>query len=367
MRKVTLEKIKCYETEDWRTDECRLNIYVDEVLKPYLRKNMKEGRTWTLNKSYTYKNKVRVRLYDEDSPDADDFLGQVTIDLDLENHATGKFTRDGAEYKLWYSVVDVPDADPVQEAMDRFRNSNVPGKWLFITKTDLLNDISRTISRPLYVNQGSTPLCGPAAIVYELVCKQPARYIDICKELYETGKFKGKTKTFEPSSALKRSRLRSANRISTADWMLMATLRDTANEVFDVTSDSNNFVMGISTPWEMKGWTSEVLGYGNVDWESTYVYGEFEAMRQAKRARDRGGVAFIMCHSAMVGGSSATIDYPNHWITYDSRLHIDEGVWYRHDSGHIKFRSYTWGRLVDVDLDEGKFEDCMFGVVTGKA
>ena len=50
------------------------------------------------------------------------------------------------------------------------------------------------------------------------------------------------------------------NGISVADWMLMATLRDTENELFPISGDSGNYVMGISTPWEMKGWIFELLG-----------------------------------------------------------------------------------------------------------
>lgn len=145
----------------------------------------------------------------------------------------------------------------------------------------------------------------------------------------------------------------------------MATLRDTENALFPIESTSGDFVMGLTTPWEMKGWTFEILGYDKVDYESTYFYGEFEAMQKAKRSRNQGGVAFLLIHSALLGKPAPAVDYPDHWVSFLGNLFIDEGVWYRHDSGHIKFDCYSWGGKHHVDGGEGLFEDYMWGVVTG--
>ncbi|MEB3120475.1 MAG: hypothetical protein VKL41_04545 [Snowella sp.] len=201
--------------------------------------------------------------------------------------------------------------------------------------------------------------------------RQPHRYVDICKELYETGQFKGRTKTVKPSQTLLKSKVHSSTTV--ADWMLMATLRDVENALFPVEGSSNAFVMGVSTPWEMKGWTFEILGYNKVEYESTYLYGEFEAMKVAKKVREQGGVAFLMIHAAMLGKPDPFLSYPNHWVSFLGNLIIDDGIWYQYESGHIKFNCYSWGTTKDdkagafaVDLGEGPFEDYFFGVVTGK-
>jgi hypothetical protein len=148
--------------------------------------------------------------------------------------------------------------------------------------------------------------------------------------------------------------------------MLMATMRDTENAIFDVEENSGP-IAGITTPWEMKGWGFEILGCNRVDFKSTSIYGEFEAMRKAERIRNQGGVAFLMIHSAMLGSSDPVMGYPNHWVAYLGGLHIDEGIWWRWDSGHIKFNCYSWGRTMLVDLGEDPFEDYIWGVVTGEA
>ncbi len=255
--------------------------------------------------------------------------------------------------------------DAVTEAITRFEASSQIGVWPNIRKDELLADMRSKIANPYNVRQGNTPLCGPAAIVFELMARQPSQYVEICQSLYETGQFTARTKEIKPSSTLLNSRLRSD--ITVADWMLMATLRDTENALFPVEASSGQFVMGFSTPWEMKGWTFELLSFDKVEYESTYFYGEFEAMRRAKDVQNRGGVAFLMIDTAMLGGSEPTVALPNHWVSFLGDLIIDNGVWYRWDSGHIHFKCYSWGSSKTVDLGEGPFEDYMWGLVTGES
>ncbi len=255
--------------------------------------------------------------------------------------------------------------DAVTEALTRFKASSQIGLWPNIRKDELLADMRSKIANSYNVRQGNTPLCGPAAIVFELMARQPSQYVEICQSLYETGQFTARTKEIKPSSTLLNSRLRSD--ITVADWMLMATLRDTENALFPVEASSGQFVMGFSTPWEMKGWTFELLSFDKVEYESTYFYGEFEAMRRAKDVQNRGGVAFLMMDAAMLGGSEPTVALPNHWVSFLGDLSIDDGVWYRWDSGHIHFKCYSWGSSKTVDLGEGPFEDYMWGLVIGES
>ncbi len=268
MRKIILESLKCYETEDWAgADECRLEIFLDGVLQAPLKNNLNDGQKWGLNRSYTFQNNVEVRLWDEDSPDRDDFLGKIVIDTNLKNHTTASFTGDDASYKLWYSVVDAPPIDPVQEAINKFEKSTKPGIWPYISKEDLVVDIREKVNNPFKVRQGRKPFCGPATIVFELVSKYPHKYIEICQQLYEIGTFQGRTKQVKPSQSLIKGRI--GTNITIADWMLMATLRDAENALFPVKDDSGLVadVAGITTPWEMEGWAFEILGYNKVEYE----------------------------------------------------------------------------------------------------
>ena len=363
MKQITLGTLKCNETEDWGADECRLDISIDGVLQPYLRRSLNDGQRWRLNRSYRYSDNLLIRLWDEDSPDADDRLGTIALNRTARS-GRAKLTGSGAEYVLSYSIEDVPNEDPVQAALERFEQSSRPGKWRNLSKQGMLDDIRDNLAAPESVRQNSTPLCGPAAIVYELVRKRPERYVAICQELYETGQFRMGDKIVKPNARLLGDRQHSST--SEADWMLLATMRDAENAVFKVRADASGLAMniaGITTPWEMKGWAKDLLGYQTVSFTSTFVYGEFDAMREAQKAVRRGGVAFPMIHSDLVRSQRPTLDYPDHWVVYTGGLDIDEGVWYKHDSGRIKFDCFSWRKIWTVNVDEGAFEDGMFGVV----
>lgn len=113
--KLILTSLKCKETEDWGKDECRLDIIGDGIRKARLKKSMNDGDTWHLNRSYTFENSAAIRLWDEDSPDSDDFLGSVLLDGRVRNQATARFTRDGADYTLSYHVESVSSPEPVRK------------------------------------------------------------------------------------------------------------------------------------------------------------------------------------------------------------------------------------------------------------
>jgi hypothetical protein len=105
---VTLETLKAFVTEDFFGDELRVEVFVDGTFQPVLRRDIDESESWDMSRSFTFLNSVEVRLWDEDDPDPDDFLGSVMIDNNPKNDASASFTGDGANYELWYSVVSAP-------------------------------------------------------------------------------------------------------------------------------------------------------------------------------------------------------------------------------------------------------------------
>jgi hypothetical protein len=82
----------------------------------------------------------------------------------------------------------------------------------------VLAEMKIRLNDPFQVNQGQQPFCGPASILFELVRKQPLRYVQICRSLFETGSFKGKPDGIEALYRLRQSRGRL--RMGQADWMI---------------------------------------------------------------------------------------------------------------------------------------------------
>lgn len=259
------------------------------------------------------------------------------------------------------------------QAVQAFRDSSSAGVWPKLDKTQLADDMEYRISTPSLVDQLNTPFCGPASITFALLERNPDRYVQLAQTLYETGFVETSSRRERCTDTLLASRV-PAN-MSPADWMVLAALRETENWIFSIDADSGG-VPGITTPWEMRGWTREILGL-KASYTSTYFWGELDAINRADAVTKLGGVAFLMITAGLLGlpNTPATpaqpdslVAVPNHWVTYRGNLEKDTGTWWKWDSGHIKFRVYSWGnQWWPVDKDEGPFEDYTWGVVYGES
>ncbi|GAA5204750.1 hypothetical protein [Microbacterium jejuense] len=366
MKQITLENLHCTDTEDTLgSDECRLEVYNDGELHFAYRQDLNDDQDWPLNASLLFANSCMLRLFDEDGGfpgDDDDALGVVHIGTADVQHATATFREDDADYTLTYSVVDRPDiaqSDLANFAIDQFEASTAPGLWPQLAKADIIRDLRVRRGNPTNINQMNSNFCGPTSIVFELARTQPRRYVDLVRQLYETGGFWSRTHRVDAPQGLRDTH--SGQNMSPADWMLIATMRNDENAIFGVSADSSGFtsqVEGMTTPWEMEGWTSELLLKSTVSNSTTFVWGEFDAIRYAHQVWSAGGSAFIMLHSDMFSAPDGMVPpWPDHWVVYAGGL--DES------GGRIRFSVYSWGNIYPLDLSLDHFENCMFGIVTG--
>jgi hypothetical protein len=236
-----------------------------------------------------------------------------------------------------------------------------PGIWPNITKLSVTHDLTvvttPTAEKPdpaVNIDQDGQNLCGPAAILYELAKRQPLRYVEAIRSLYDGGAFRAGAGIVRPDSQLYAYAVPSE--ISAADWIGMASMRDSKNSVFDY--DPGDDFAGITWPGDMKGWAKSILGFQTADYDSTYVYGEFSALKKARDWYNAGGVAFLLVDSWLVGSGEPFVCIPNHWIAYAGGLVLA--------NGRVKFKAYTWGQVKQVDVSNSQFEDCMWGVVVAK-
>ena len=366
MKQVIIERLSCVATEDTLgEDECRLEVYADGELHYAYRKGLNNGDSWALNASLLFATSCDLRLFDEDGDfpgDADDALGTAHIGAVPVQHAQASFVQDGASYRLDYSVVDRPDiisSDLATFALDQFELSPTPGVWPHISKPALIAELRARHADPSQVNQVRSNFCGPTSIVYEMARTQPRRYIDLCRQLYETGGFWSRTHRVETPGELRGTQV--GQGMASADWMLIATMRESENALFGVSADASGVrsgLQGLTTPWEMEGWTSELLLKDNVANSTTFVWGEFDALRYAEQVWAARGNAFVMIHTDMLGAPNGIVPpWPDHWVVYQGGL--DES------GGRVRFAVYTWGGLQAIDTTPDHFENCMYGIVTG--
>lgn len=320
---LTLETLKCLTTESsLGPDHCRLEVFTDGVLEMSLRRNLNNQETWTINSSYLFTERAKVKLWDEDWPDPDDLLGTVFIEAQPCQESTLSISGGDADYRLFYRVayrLFPKDFDLVLTEISSFEQSNSAGVWPHIAKSDLIEDIKGTVADPLNVNQNQTPLCGPTAIVYELVARdagyglrpQKKRYVQLCRQLWETGHISGRSIDIKPSDDLRNSPHSEADAISVADWMLIAALRDAENALVDIEGDERSSegdvsgLEGYSFPGAMKTWIFEILGFDEADFELCWSSGEIDTIKKAQTAWNNGGGAFLNIDSNLLTGKPA--------------------------------------------------------------
>lgn len=262
----------------------------------------------------------------------------------------------------------------LNERLAKFARSPQSGVWNHLDKQQIISDIRDRLNDPYQIQQGEQPFCGPAAVVFELIRKQPHRYIDICQSLYEQGSFDGYTKRIVAAGRLCRSY--GNLRMAQADWMLLATLRDCANMIVPVHPKAPTLIReigGMTKPWEVNRWVRELLGYSVTKSHPTPLGHEFRALQAADNIINAGGVAFALINSQGLLGNNSFLAsrfhrlYPSHWVTILGNISIETPAHItKNKGGRVKFDIYSWGRKIHVNTDAATIKDYFWGVTIGK-
>ncbi len=241
----------------------------------------------------------------------------------------------------------------------QFEQSIAPSAWPFLDKSTLIAELRSRIHDPFQVNQGGQPFCGPAAVLFELVRKQPLRYVQICWSLFTTGGFQGHLHFIPASEALRRAS-RGNLRMGQIDWMLLATLRDAEAQLFPVEPNAPDLIRnltGMTKSWELKGWVKELLGYTTVQYHHAYLMNDISAMQQASTAIQAGGVAFaLITAEGMLSDKPPLLPFPSHWVTLLGNISVQ--------GNPVTFDIYTWSQSLRLQMDTTPFKKYLWATVT---
>jgi hypothetical protein len=255
---------------------------------------------------------------------------------------------------------DVGLVQEAEAAIDDFEKSSAPGAWLFLDKATIIAEMRSRVHDPFQVNQGEQPFCGPAAVLVELIWKQPLRYVEICRSLFLIGGFHGATQYIASSDELRKAS-HGDLRMPQTDWMILATLRDVENILFPVEPNAPDLIRnlaGMTKSWEMKGWVQEILGYKNVKYNHAYLTNDISAMNEATAAINAGGVAFaLITAEGMLNDTPPAISFPSHWIALLGNISVQ--------SDPVNFDIYTWSKQMRLKMDAGAFKKYLWATVTG--
>ncbi|MFQ5462503.1 MAG: carboxypeptidase regulatory-like domain-containing protein [Phycisphaerae bacterium] len=122
MATLTIKKIKCIEQEDWTGDDDIKIVVHAATRREVWRGAMDTGQMRNLgNLEAEFTGSARIQLLEVDWPDGDDNLGSVTVNesaaaaVDYE----ARFTRDDANYTVWYRVSTADATSEPQEGGER--------------------------------------------------------------------------------------------------------------------------------------------------------------------------------------------------------------------------------------------------------
>jgi hypothetical protein len=249
-----------------------------------------------------------------------------------------------------------------EAAIAQFEKSTAPSAWPFLDKATILADLRSRIQDPFHVSQGGQPFCGPAAVLFELVRKQPLRYVQICWSLFTTGGFQGHLHFIGASDALRQAS-RGNLQMGQADWMVLATLRDRESQLFPVEPNAPDLIRnlaGMTKSWELKGWVQELLGYKSVRYSHAYLMNDITAMNQAAAAIQAGGVAFaLITAEGMLSDKPPLLPFPSHWVTLLDQITVN--------TNPVAFDIYTWSKQIRLQMDPASFKKYLWATVSASS
>lgn len=202
-----------------------------------------------------------------------------------------------------------------------------------------IGHLHERIAKPHRINQLYTPLCGPAAFMYCIAKDRPHDYLRYVLDLVTTGTGKLGGLIVTPSAACRNAVIK--GKIAPADWVALASLRDSSNKSMQMSSPDSN-AAGITLPGELAEWFSKTGWFsGGVRNYAGLTSKSFEHLLDANQRPNSHVCLFIrssiISHtsndaSAMgvrpnkisgKGTPKTWLGTPDHWVVLNSGMRIN--------------------------------------------
>jgi len=130
----------------------------------------------------------------------------------------------------------------IEQMLNAFSQGSGALAFTCIAKTEerarLVTHLRERITTPYLINQGRTPLCGPAAFMYCIASDRPADYVRYVLDLATTGSGTLGGLTVVPGEDCRNASL--GRQIEPVDWIALASLRDASNAFLDMNGPKSN-------------------------------------------------------------------------------------------------------------------------------
>ncbi|WP_144410383.1 hypothetical protein [Chromobacterium vaccinii] len=220
--------------------------------------------------------------------------------------------------------------------------------------------VQERMREPWRIDQGSSSLCGMAALYYVTIKRSPDRYRKIAHELHRTGLCKIDDFTIEPSDSMYEIKPKDGDyqhmHMWEADWIVLAGTRSSESNLGYHGIETGNWdqFTAINWPGMMADLVRKIAGYGSVEsvdigllhpvakklfsYAGEDVSDALAELRKIDSHKARGHQILLMIDANMIGNQPnySVGDIKNsHWVVYEGGL-LD-------GKDQVSFKVYTWG------------------------
>ena len=256
-----------------------------------------------------------------------------------------------------------------------FAAASGAGAWPNINRATLALELRLRITSPNQVNQAETPFCGPAAFFYTLAAEKPVAYVQAAIDLFNTGECTIGTLKIKPGDAVRKSA--PLKKTSHADWITLASLRDSGNSVLSAAGLFGGSFAGITVPGTLADWFTKA-GFSTVVNKATVTQpslpnAQASLVHSAKTYKASGHTIVMLVDADVLEEADQddeTSLWPDHWITQVTTIK-DGGELSYNDP--ISLTVHSWGDHKSIPvvatkpLKKKHFMNKFYGFIAVKA
>jgi hypothetical protein len=236
--------------------------------------------------------------------------------------------------------------------VDAFATASGDGVWPGLDRATLAAQLKIRLGAPNSVHQRQTPFCGPASFTRAVIIDMPDTYAQAAIDLFNTGEATIGSLKVKPGDKVRKSGPQHGT--NQADWIMLASIRDSGNSVLSAGGIFGGNLAGITIPGTLADWFSKA-GFGTVV-NSADVTQTVPAARAAQvltantyRASGHHVVLFIDADVMEKDNQEDEISlYPDHWVTLTGEIYHGGTLAYEEP---ITMPVFSWGRITSIPED----------------
>lgn len=211
-----------------------------------------------------------------------------------------------------------------------------------------------------YPDQGSTSLCGPAALFYSLLMDRPDIYEQSARELWKYGTTKIGRLRITPGDNCKKPSgsfyyENGTVKVRGLDWITLASLRDSENSIFSYSSAEDE-AAGVTMWGKLSEWF-EKAGYQKVFDNISLSSSNLKDIIDLNEYQKKGYLVVSLISAGMLLGlPNQDTSNKNHWIVWSGELSSSDGFSVTNETNLntiVNLNCFSW-RQVKIWIKEEK-------------